>query len=282
MGWLGWLWPRTIRGVAWRGLIIALLALALDAFWIEPNGLTVNHYALAVPGAKSAHIDGLRIVVIADLHAGSPFIDADKIKRVVTLANAQHPDLILLAGDYWRGTFLGRDMPMAQVAALLKPLHARLGAFAVLGNHDNFHDGPATARAFQHAGIPVLENRSTQAGPITIVGIGDDFSGHADPMKALAGVHQPALCLTHSPDVFPELPPACALLVAGHTHGGQVDLPVVGRLFVPSRYGQRYASGFYVEHGHALFVSTGIGTSIFPVRFREPPEISVLDIHAPH
>jgi uncharacterized protein len=286
MRWIERLWPRTIRGAVWRGLLIALVAMGLDAFWLEPASLAVNDYTLTVAGAKAAHLDGLRIVVITDLHAGSPYIDAGKIRRVVTLANAQHPDLILLAGDYWRGTFLGADMPMPEVAALLKPLKAKLGVYAVLGNHDNWHGPVETQRALEAAGIPVLENRSVTirrgADTIALAGIGDDFSHHSDPLSALAEVHQPALCLTHSPDIFPGLPGTCVLLIAGHTHGGQVNLPLIGRLFVPSRYGQHYASGFYNERGHALFVSTGIGTSILPIRFREPPEISVLDIREPH
>jgi uncharacterized protein len=276
--------PKTIWGAAWRGLLIALMALGLDAFWIEPNGLTAVEYKLTVPGAKAAHIDGLRIVVITDLHAGSPFIDADKVRRVVALANAQHPDLILLSGDYYRGTAMGRDMPIGEIASLLKPLAAKLGVYAVLGNHDNWHGQRPVMLAFTRVGIPVLENRDIAVprghDMITLVGIGDRFSGHADPGLALSAVppDRSALCFTHSPDIYPELSPVCVLLVAGHTHGGQVNLPLIGWPFVPSIYGQRYAGGFYNENGHAMFVSTGIGTSILPVRFGVPPEISVLDI----
>jgi hypothetical protein len=87
------------------------------------------------------------------------------------------------------------------------------------------------------------------------------------------------LCFTHSPDVFPDLPKTCLLTIAGHTHGGQVDLPVLGRLIVPSEFGQRYAAGLVHENGRYMFVSTGIGTSIIPVRFRVPPEVSLVKIY---
>jgi len=89
---------------------------------------------------------------------------------------------------------------------------------------------------------------------------------------------QTAICFTHSPDLFPDIPAKCALTIAGHTHGGQVWLPLFGRPIVPSRYGQRYAIGTIVEGTKTLFVSPGIGTSILPVRLGVPPEISILDI----
>ena len=86
------------------------------------------------------------------------------------------------------------------------------------------------------------------------------------------------LLFTHHPDLFPEIPARPSLVMAGHTHGGQVALPLLGRLVVPSQYGQRYAIGHIVEGGRHLFVTPGIGTSIYPVRFRCPPEISILEL----
>jgi predicted MPP superfamily phosphohydrolase len=88
------------------------------------------------------------------------------------------------------------------------------------------------------------------------------------------------IALTHNPDIFPEIPPNVELTLAGHTHGGQVDFPLIGRIVVPSDYGQRYAAGHVEERGKHLFVTTGIGTSIFPVRFRVPPEIAVLTLRS--
>lgn len=90
----------------------------------------------------------------------------------------------------------------------------------------------------------------------------------------------PVITFTHNPDVFPDIPPRVALTIAGHTHGGQVALPVLGRPVVPSRYGERFAVGHIVEQGRHLFVSTGLGTSILPVRFRVPPEISILTVQS--
>jgi predicted MPP superfamily phosphohydrolase len=88
----------------------------------------------------------------------------------------------------------------------------------------------------------------------------------------------PALLITHNPDLFPLIPPRVCLTLAGHTHGGQVAIPFVGRPIVPSRYGERYAIGHIQEHGRRMFVTSGVGTSIIPVRFRVPPEVVFLTI----
>jgi uncharacterized protein len=86
------------------------------------------------------------------------------------------------------------------------------------------------------------------------------------------------ILLTHNPDIFPGVPTRVALTLAGHTHGGQVRLPFVGRPIVPSQFKQRYAAGHLTEDGRQLFVATGVGTSILPVRFRVPPAVTVLTL----
>jgi predicted MPP superfamily phosphohydrolase len=110
--------------------------------------------------------------------------------------------------------------------------------------------------------------------------VSDARTRAADVARALAAVPEgaPALVLTHNPDVFVRVPDRVLLTLAGHTHGGQVNLPVLGRLIVPSRFGERYAIGHVHEEGRDLFVSPGIGTSIIPVRLRVPPEISLLTV----
>jgi predicted MPP superfamily phosphohydrolase len=115
---------------------------------------------------------------------------------------------------------------------------------------------------------------------VWVAGVGDLWTRDVDFGSALRAVPEgePVVLLTHNPDVFPGVPARVALTLAGHTHGGQVALPLVGRPIVPSKYGQRYAYGLVIEEGRALFVSPGIGTSIIPVRFRVPPEISMVTL----
>jgi predicted MPP superfamily phosphohydrolase len=266
-------------------LASALAVLSIYAFWLEPSSLRAVVHPVDLPGVAAKPLRGLRIAVIADLHAGSAYVDEAKIDAVVRLANAAGPDLTLIAGDLVaHGTFALRSIPAAVIAARLKPLRAPLGVYAVLGNHDHWDDAAAIAMSLRGAGIRVLINQATllrrHGEPFYLAGIDDPVTGHDDADKALRSV-QPAssaLCLAHSPDIFPRLPSTCALTIAGHTHGGQVSLPVLGRLIVPSKYGQRYAAGPICETRKCLFVSTGIGTSIIPVRFRVPPEVSILEV----
>ena len=268
------------------GLFAAVLAgLALYAFWIEPASLRVARYAIPLQQQARVAPTPLRVAVITDLHAGAPYIGLCKVDQIVARTNATQPDLVLLTGDYViHGVIGGRKIPLGAIAQHLGALRARLGVFAVLGNHDN-RDGPVpSAEALRAAGITVLDDeavRLTDAGSdLHLVGLSDFATGRRRFAEALANVPAGAraLCFTHSPDLFPRLPPTCGLTLAGHTHGGQVWLPIAGRLLVPSKYGERYAAGHVVENGRHLFVSSGIGTSMLPVRFFVPPEISLLEI----
>jgi len=270
--------------VALALFIAAGAGLALDGFWLEPSSLKLAHYDVPV---DAPFLKGMKIAVISDLHAGAPFIDAAKIDKVVALTNAARPDIILLTGDYViQGVKGGRPIAAKTIVAHLKPLHAPLGVYAVLGNHDNWSDGQRIGALFRAAGIPDLENQPLalhwRHGDFYLVGIGDYTSGESHPPRAFRQIPKdaPALCFTHSPDSLPILPDNCALTLAGHTHGGQVWLPLLGRPAVAasSRYGQRYAIGVVREGRKTLFVSPGIGTSILPVRLGVPPEVSFLTV----
>jgi predicted MPP superfamily phosphohydrolase len=270
------------RGILRFLSVLTVISWFVYAGWLEPASLRLASYTVQQP---SPLLKGLRIAVISDLHAGAPYIDIAKIDRVVAMTNDAKPDLVLLTGDYViTGVLGGRRMPIKTIVAHLKGLHAPLGVYAVQGNHDRGQNPDLIAQAFNRAGIPDLENAHRMLPPprqtITLVGIGDRASHGAEPARALAGVRGPALCFTHSPDIFPRLPDTCALTIAGHTHGGQVWLPLLGRpaMFEGSRYGQRYALGTIREGGRTLFVTTGIGTSWVPLRFMVPPEISLLTL----
>ena len=168
------------------------------------------------------------------------------------------------------------------IAAHLKDLRAPLGVYAVLGNHDWWLDGERVRRALESTGVRVLENDAARiekdGRAFWLAGLADLWTRKPDIEATLAKVTDdaPVIALTHNPDLFPRIPPRVILTLAGHTHGGQVNLPVVGRPVVPSQFGQLYAQGHVQEQGRHLFVTSGVGTSIIPVRFRVPPEIIVL------
>jgi uncharacterized protein len=265
-------------------LLCCLAFLALWAFVIEPSRLVLRETRITLP-SWPANFKGLRIAVISDLHAGAPFITPDKIHRIVEMTNAARPDLILLPGDFViQGVPGGSFMEPEVIAQALKGLRARFGIFATLGNHDWWYNGRRVKKSLENAGITVLENDDAMierdGAAICVVGIGDKLEGNPDIASALAKVVNgaPIIALTHNPDIFPSIPARVALTIAGHTHGGQVALPIIGRPIVPSDFGERYAAGHIVEGSKHLFVTTGVGTSILPVRFRVPPEISLLTI----
>jgi predicted MPP superfamily phosphohydrolase len=256
--------------------------LALWAFWLEPRSLVVHETTLALPH-WSPSLSGLRVAVLSDLHVGSPYWVLEHTQKLVNETNQQHPDLILLAGDYQiNGVPFGTWVAAEPIAEALGGLKAPLGTIAVLGNHDHWNDGPRMEQALRARGIIVLENQTHEVryhgSSFYVVGLADRMTRPQAIPETIALVPPgvPAIVLVHEPDVFPEIDPRVSLTVAGHTHGGQVALPLLGRRIVPSEYGERYAAGHIVENGKHLFVTTGVGTSTFPVRFRVPPEIAML------
>lgn len=265
-------------------LTIGLL-LAVYAFVIEPDRLIVREAAINLP-SWPAEFKGLRVAAISDIHAGAPHIKLDKIRQLVEMTNAQQPDLILLAGDFVIKNVIGGSFIQPEIlAAELKNLKARNGVFATLGNHDWWYNVTQVQKALEEVGIRVLENQTVKiernGQHIWLAGFSDAWKGNPNVNETLKQVADdlPIIAFTHNPDIFPGIPTRVALTIAGHTHGGQVALPLIGRMFVPSQFGQRYAAGHIIEDGKHLYVTTGIGTSIIPVRFGVPPEISLLTIN---
>jgi hypothetical protein len=268
-------------------LICAIaLALAAWAILIGPDRLVVNEARIELPSWPN-ELKGLRIAVISDLHPGGLSVTRDKLRLVVEKANQTRPDLILLAGDFV-DTALGLFVIDPEItAAELKNLRAQHGVFAVLGNHDWWLDGARVRKSLEDAGIKVLDNEVARlelpelnGQRLWIAGFGDLWEGTPNVDVTLSKISNdaPVIAVTHNPDLFPRIPARVALTVAGHTHGGQVALPLLGRPIVPSKFGERFAAGHIVEEGRHLFVTTGIGVSILPVRFGVPPEIALLTL----
>lgn len=272
------------RGIALLILAFVFVTLGLWAFWIEPAWLTKHNFVLQIPNWRPEH-RGLKIAILTDLHVGSPHTGIEKLKKVVERTNNERPDLVVILGDLVnQGVIGGRFIEPEPIAEVLQGLQAPLGVFAVLGNHDWWYDGARIEKALREFGITVLENK---AHPVQykgkvfwIVGIADLWTRRPEIEGSLRQVesNEPVILITHNPDIFPNVPSRVSLTLAGHTHGGQVNLPIAGRLIVPSKYGQRYAMGHVIEDGRHLFVGGGVGSSILPVRFRVPPEVVILTL----
>lgn len=273
------------------------VAAATYGIVIEPGfRLSVVRWPVAHP-SWPASMPPLCIAVLTDLHAMEPWMPARRIERIVSAANDLRPDLIVLLGDYVAGMRRYRTgtVSIADWTAALRPLRAPHGVHAVLGNHDWWVDARGVRAGLEQAGIRVLENEAfkldARGRRFWLAGLGDQlakpvrggFLGVDDLDGTVAqttGDEDPVILLAHEPDIFVNVPPRVTLTLSGHTHGGQVLLPFIGRPVVPSRYGQRYAYGHVVEGGRHLLVSSGLGLSGMPIRFMVPPEIALVTLSA--
>ena len=270
------------RRLAALPVVAAGAGLAAWAGWIEPRRLVVRDVELALP-QWPAQLDGLRAGVLSDLHAGVPHAGLRVIRRAVDALNAREPDVHLLLGDYLDASqHLRRKLAPEAIAAELARLRAPLGTVAVLGNHDWLNSGDRMWRALTAVGITVLEDQAVElrapGGPFWVAGLADMRHRMPNVVAALRDVPPgaPVIVLSHDPDLFPRMPERVALTLSGHTHGGQVAIPVLRRPMLPSHYGERYARGHVVEHGRHLLVTSGVGTSGLPIRFLAPPEVLTL------
>ena len=265
-------------------LLLSTLSCGIYAFLIEPNRLVVHQATIQIDNWPK-ELSGLRVALVADIHTGGPFINDKKLRRIVELTNQQNPDLIVLLGDYMSpNSWHSHRVEPEVTAAVLKDLQAPLGVYAILGNHDWWYNGTKVRRAFEANGIPVLEDEVAEVkwrnSSFWLVGLADLWTRPQHISETIAKVPSGAtvVALTHNPDIFPSVPQSVPLLLAAHTHGGQVNIPLIGTPIVPSDFGPKYTAGHIFENDHHLFVTTGIGTSILPVRFRVPPEIVLLTV----
>ncbi|MEZ5365487.1 MAG: metallophosphoesterase [Bryobacterales bacterium] len=271
----------------WIAITLFGLVLGIWGFWWEPSSLRVRRDSVEVPHWPEA-LDSMHVAVLTDLHIGSPYKGIDSLRKLVRRTNELQPDLILLPGDFViQGVLGGTFVPPEEIVPELAKLHAPLGVFAVMGNHDWWLRRPREMiAAFEQNGVPLLLDDAVRVdaanAPFWVIGIGDFWETDHDVDGALAMVTDdaPVIAFTHNPDIFPDMPARVNLTIAGHTHGGQVYIPFVGRPVVPSEFGERYAIDEVREEGRVLYVSSGVGTSMLPVRFLVPPEITLLELKA--
>jgi predicted MPP superfamily phosphohydrolase len=262
------------------------------ALAVEPRWFGITRRTLPIRDLPP-ELDGLRLVQLTDIHHG-PWLSLDYVRQVVDAANDLEPDLVLLTGDYVAES--SRYIP--PVMDELARLRPKIGCVAVRGNHDWSEGGPLTQRELARIGVPLLDNTRLVLTPerrlsgdspvgLALCGVGDLWKDSQDYRAALGGLpdDMPRLLLSHNPDVAEE--PAfrsCGLrvdlMVSGHTHGGQVAIPFMGTPVVPSKYGQKYASGMVQGPTCPVFVCRGIGLSVMPVRMGVSPEIAVLELRA--
>ena len=273
------------------GLLAGLGGGAAYARYVEPYWPTWQRLTMDLPGL-GAGLVGARLVQLSDLHV-APVMPMDYLRRHLGHVVASGPDLIVLTGDYVTRAIV-RDADALR--ELLAELRAPLGVFAVLGNHDyGVHEprrGPVVgswpnhvARIVADAGVTVLRNevcRIERGGAaLQLVGLDDLWSGRCDPQAAFASVNQdePCIALAHNPDTFPLLRDRpCRWVLSGHTHGGQVRVPLLGPVVLPVR-DKTHDAGLFAVGSQRLYVNRGLGY-LLPVRFNCRPEITEFTLTA--
>jgi len=265
--------------------LVALLALLVAAkAWRDTMAdPVVRRTALMLPQLPAGSRP-VRVALISDIHVAGPDMPPSRLSRIVGQVNRLRPDIVLIAGDLISDKAMAtRHYSAEDAVAPLAGLDAPLGTFVVPGNHDHWFDLPALAREVGRHGMTLLVNDAVQAGPLVVGGLDDAYTGRADvpaTLRAMDRLRGIPVVLSHSPDPFPLLPGSIPLMLAGHTHCGQIGYPWGGAPVSLSRYGSRYACGRVDEGGKVVVTGAGLGTSLLPLRLFTKPEIWLIEIRA--
>ena len=288
-------WLKRI-GLALVSIVLLIGAIAGYAYFIEPRQFVVVEEHLTVPNLDPK-LDGLKIVAIADIHTGSNYAPLERLRFVVEKTNEQNADLVVLLGDYVSEKSRGRvrnpapgadgtelKIPFETIADNLQGFNARYGVYAVIGNHDWYHNEQKVHRELERVGINVLNNEIEQipVGETTVRlwGIEDLWKNRRVPSEVFDQLPEKknVIAITHNPDSLLSAPGGFAIMFAGHSHGGQLNFPIFGP-FAPFN-DPRFMDGHAEVDGKHVYVTSGVGTSVIPFRWRVPPEIAVVTLHA--
>jgi uncharacterized protein len=247
--------------------------------FLEAKWCCLTRQPIALPNLPRA-FHGTTVALLADVHHG-PFVPLAYIRQVVAMTNALKPDIIVLVGDYVHR----HERYIAPGIEELGKLEARLGRFAVRGNHDNRSYQTLSLAALADAALPDLNNRGVwlerSGSRLRICGVGDLWTDRQDLGSALgdATERDAVLLLSHNPDFVETIRDRrVGLVLSGHTHGGQVVVPGFGAPIVPSRYGQKYLYGLVQGPSCRVFVTRGVGTITPPVRLLCRPEVVLITL----
>lgn len=248
---------------------------------IEPSTTDLTFHTIPIQGLAEP-FEGYRIVQLSDLHMGS-WLTRERLAETVDLINAQKPDLVAITGDF---VTLGSIDPVANdLIDTLTQLQATDGVVGVLGNHDHWKNAPQISEVLRTANVIELPNDSIvierDRAQLTIAGLDDVWESKNDLDKLLSTMPDdvPAVLLAHEPDIADETSATgrFGLQISGHSHGGQIQLPLIGAPYLPW-LGQKYPIGRYQVGNMVQYTNRGIGMTFPPVRVGCPPEISIFEL----
>lgn len=254
----------------------------------ERRRFEVTHHRVGLPDLPK-QLEGLRVVVLADFHCG-PVNRPGDLRPAILLANQCRPDLVLLPGDFVHLS----SRYFSEAAELMSLLEPRIpgGLLVSWGNHDHWNELEHGVAEFTRAGWTILKDNHrvlsprrdwSPSGPgLVLAGVDDLWEGTPDLTAALRGAppDQPRLVLAHNPDCAEEMEAERVdLMISGHTHGGQIRIPGLGTPVVPSRYGQKYASGLVMGPHYPVYVTRGLGVGGIPIRLGVRPEVTLFELY---
>lgn len=246
--------------------LILITLLFIWSFFIEPNLLVVKNYTFKELGDK-------KIVFVSDFHIAKN--ERKRLQKIVNTINEIESDLVLSGGDFIKGHDGKYTLPIEEQVKEFKKIKAPM--ITVLGNHDCKFDKARVRNVLQTSGIIVLENSNTKFEGLSIAGVEDIQTGFPDVKMALFGTEHPTILLSHNPDIYYDVHEKVELILAGHLHGGQIYLPFIGALNLPSKYGNKLVRGLIEDTHNKMLVTKGLGTSILPIRFGAVPEIIIIN-----
>jgi Predicted phosphohydrolases len=255
------------------------VALPVQARYVEPNLIDVTHHEVFLPELPP-EAEGLRVVQLTDLHRG-PTTPLETIRQAVDAAVAEKPDAFVLTGDLVHNRVTYAE-PLAEMLQPLRRAGARFGVFACLGNHDYPESADVVASVLEaRAGVRFLRNANAELAPgLHVAGVEDHLWGRPDAHAARAGVAESSalIVLAHNPRAVFDWDQRSCVVLAGHTHGGQVLLPGVTPRVPPDVKGFPLVAGWGQFDQAHLYVNRGVGMSGLPLRFRCRPEVAVFTL----
>lgn len=270
------------RWHGWRWLKICVVVMVLGVAWHDTFGTPVVHRdTVVLPGLSQP----VTIALISDIHVAGPDMLPDRLTRIVAQINALHPDMVVITGDFISDkVFATHTVSDSDAIDPLKGLHSRWGTWAVMGNHDYARDDGSDHWVMHGAHVNLLRSWAHRVGPVTLVGYDDAVTGHARPLATAAAAHAlpgPYVALSHSPEIIDRLPADIHVLLAGHTHCGQIQVPFYGIVVKDPDVDWRYVCGRVDDPGRTTIVTAGLGTSGIPLRFGVRPEIRLITLVPP-
>lgn len=244
----------------------------------RPEMIDVHAFDLALPRLPAA-FDGYRLIHLSDFHMGT-WMNRRRLAGIVELTLAEKPDLVAVTGDFVSYTI---DQPLDDLVDGLQRLQAPDGVYAVLGNHDCWTDPDRVQAALAASGVRVLNNQAVAVrrggSTLQIAGVDNVYTGRADLAAVAAHLDAalPAILLAHEPDFADEAAASGLfdLQLSGHSHGGQINLPLIGPPFFP-HLAKKYPRGHYRLGAMQLYTTRGLGTTALQLRIRCKPEIAVI------